>query len=414
MLWDSLRRLPRPLKTLVLKAVLSSTRVTLMAANRLIVRGDADRAERLIAAARERHPDDATLARRLADALEAQGKSSQAVHEVFELLGKTPGDEGALGHLKRLSDTHGTAEAEIPRTIAAHNPLLFDIAKTSPTAALTAVELLGSAGEEREARRLLTRAAADFPASEPVRSRLRRARRSVTPGILLCAPPHAGGAEAMKALCNGLGKTAHLDTEGGAFPHTFLPQGALQAVRQQRSAYLVHCDASPFNRIELSHRLDRMIVHLRDPREVLVAWAEQLSHEVRDGDSVQAIHLGLPRSWPAMSFEAQMDWHIETTLPRLVAWIEGWQKCYVDPAFRTQILFTDYRDLKERAETFCAEILKFYRIDPDLFDDTARLPEGTVAPCPGSDDWPAQLTADQRDRVSKIVPKGLSERFGWE
>ena len=243
---------------------------------------------------------------------------------------------------------------------------------------------------------------------------LRPLRRARTPGIFLCTLPKSGSVYVQDALARGLGKPILGLGAGGFFPSQAIPMGCIQRLHEERGVYMIHAEPSRHNRIELTARLDRMLIQVRDPRQVLLSWAHFIPEVVRRLDPPQGLHYGTPPDLFERPFEAQLDWHIEHYFGKFVAWIERWLECSRDPDFKTQILFTTTEELSRDPKGFFARVLSFYGINPEIFD---------MPPPPAcgqhnvrraqSDEWRTELTAAQLARCAEMLPESLCTRFGW-
>jgi hypothetical protein len=172
-----------------------------------------------------------------------------------------------------------------------------------------------------------------------------------------------------------------------------------------------HLDASPVNLWLLRHRPVRLVLHLRDPRQTIVAW---LHHLVRAGvREVPPLTAASPPSeWFDQDEAAQLDWLIENHLPIFVGWIEKWVRAA--DAGGIALLFTTFEMMVQDPEAFFEKLAAYCGLEkpsiniPDPQGDPLfQFRAGRV------DEWRERLTAVQQQRVGEAVPADLLRRFGW-
>jgi hypothetical protein len=136
-----------------------------------------------------------------------------------------------------------------------------------------------------------------------------------------------------------------------------------------RSAVRAHWAPSRMNLLEIGVRfkVNRMQVHVRDPRQVMISWFHFLPHVARDLDPVQVLHHGMPDDYFERSTERQLDWLIDNWLRWTIDWIEGWVQAEREPWFKTKLLFTTFEDMIADPKAFFDRILDFYDVERDLF-----------------------------------------------
>lgn len=247
-----------------------------------------------------------------------------------------------------------------------------------------------------------------------IQARQREILRRATPGVLLCALPKSAGVFIYNALAHGLDKPLMHAGAGGYFPNMALPQNVPSLINDSGTIYHTHAAPSPGNLIEVSERLDRMILHLRDPRGALLSWAHFIGRVVRDVDPIQRLHYGMPAGIEGWKFGKQIDWYIGHVLPSFVSWSSGWLEAIEENEMGERALVTTYEELVKDQDGFFDRLLSFYAIDEDLFEYPARPEKGTLNFRKGDpQEWNKVFTAAQRKRASKAVPNELKERFGW-
>ncbi|MGE3521021.1 MAG: tetratricopeptide repeat protein, partial [Vicinamibacterales bacterium] len=231
------------------------------------------------------------------------------------------------------------------------------------------------------------------------------------PGIFIASLPKSGTVFLQSALCKGLGKRPVAVPSGGLFPNVTIAQSAIERLHETGGIYVIHCAPSAYNRREIHHRLDRLVVHVRDPRQALLSWAHFLPQVIRNIDPVYRHHYELPADYDALPFPAQLDWQIEHHLPHIVAFIAGWTAFADDVACRTRVLFTTQEEMARDQDAFFRRLLSFHDIPESAFE----FPE---APRVGSDnfrsgevdEWREAFNPDQRERMVRAIPAQMRQR----
>lgn len=235
------------------------------------------------------------------------------------------------------------------------------------------------------------------------------------PGIFVASLPKSGTVFLSDSLCRGLGKKPLGFPSGGLFPWATIPHEGVNTLIRNKSVYVIHCSPSRYNRIELSSRLDKMVVHVRDPRQALISFSHFLPALLERLDPEYGLHLGVPEDYLSRSYSSQLDWLCDHYFMYQVKWIEGWLDAMKDSEFKTNILFTCHEDLQRDQKTFFERILCFYSIPIEWF----HLPP---TPCKGhqnfrkgyTDEWKQALTETQALKISNMIPCQLYEYFKWE
>jgi hypothetical protein len=241
-------------------------------------------------------------------------------------------------------------------------------------------------------------------------------RRWNTPAILLVALPRSASVFLTHALRDGLQKNT-VGVMAGANPDYVIVQHAFRTFVHEHAVAHTHLPATRGNLIEISarHQLDRLVVHVRDPRQALMSWVHFIRSVVTDLDPVQALHYGLPEDYLSLDPGQQIDWQIENWLPRIVSWIAGWMEAKSEPLFKTEILFTTFEQLKEDQKRFFDRLLDFYGIERELFAYPALPKVGESNFRQGDvDEWRREMTPEQQSRLNALIPDQMLSFFGWE
>lgn len=152
--------------------------------------------------------------------------------------------------------------------------------------------------------------------------------------------------------------------------------------------------------------IDRMIVHVRDPRQTLVSLVHhadrypddllQFREKAAGGDTVSA-----------------RASRVLDTYQEQIQWIEDW----VDLEHEIDILFSTHEQFVTDKQLFVERYLDFYSGDRKHFSY-----ESAVARHPGTDyhfrsgqtdEWREVLDPTLADRISAMLPTRLKIKFGW-
>ena len=242
----------------------------------------------------------------------------------------------------------------------------------------------------------------------------RRTTAGDLPTILLSTLPKSASESIWNKLAEGLG-VAQCHFSLGLFPDCTLVPSRVRAAAEGGLVVKEHLAPTPFNLRTLSaHGLDRVLIHLRDPRQATLSWV----HFARD-DINKRLMAPLWRKIvpPGQVLDAdlavQIDWCIEHYLPHLVQFVADWLALEAagDPAPKIQ--FMTFESFLQDSADYYSRTLAFCGIDPARFSQEAEaeivhLRKGRV------DEWREVYSAAQRQRAWELIPEPLSRRFGWD
>jgi hypothetical protein len=161
--------------------------------------------------------------------------------------------------------------------------------------------------------------------------------------------------------------------------------------------------------------LGRVLLHVRDPRQVTVSWA----HMMRRLDNRKFLYAArmydpfIPDALPGWSLEQQVGWAIENYLPGQVRWLQDWLQV-VDARSPLRICLTTFEQFSTDQTAFYRRLLDFFEAPlahPDRLD--RRTPEAMRNFRSGStSEWQDVFTSAQK-RALRPLMAPLVERFGW-
>jgi hypothetical protein len=234
------------------------------------------------------------------------------------------------------------------------------------------------------------------------------------PPILINTMPKSASIYLTKTVAASLGVEYSLvSLVHGFFPTYFMMPAALESFSRGDVVRQEHFDPSPINLAICARYIDRIILHVRDPRQATLSWTHHLNRDYLNAPPYMhgTIHQP-PTDFGSWSFQSQLDWHIDRHLPSLVAWLRQWVA--VEATSPLKILWTRYEELVNDERGFLDRILAFYGIRGDGID--LRSPNKTIEchyRCGRSDEWKEVLTAEQKARSQAIIGRDILDHFGW-
>lgn len=173
------------------------------------------------------------------------------------------------------------------------------------------------------------------------------------------------------------------------------------------SSYTTHLQPTPAN-VDLlaSGRIKTVIVHVRDPRQMLLSTVEHIRRYPREmTPSLRETFRHDPR--------ATVDAAIDELFSLRVGWIEGW----VRARDRLDVHFTTFEEFVREPRAFVDRLVGLYGGDTRWFDRAAGLQQPASADFHRrrgeTDEWRRLLDAEQTRRVNAQIPDHLWRLFGW-
>lgn len=238
------------------------------------------------------------------------------------------------------------------------------------------------------------------------------------PGILFNTMPKSGSIYIWKSLQEALDApfcrvSLHL------FPTDFLVPSWLETLATGGAVCQEHLDASAENLATLAeHAFDRLIVHVRDPRQATLSWVHHVDSLVGDAEKQRArVHPPLPADFDNRSFAERLDWHLDKHFPALIEWTKGWLRARKACGGDTNILFTTYEEFCRDPTAFYAKIADFYGLDRNILTvDVINLEKTEALHFRRglADEWRSVFTEEQQRTVWQQMPGELCDRFGWQ
>jgi Sulfotransferase domain len=231
------------------------------------------------------------------------------------------------------------------------------------------------------------------------------------PSICLAALPKSAGLYIYSTLLKGLYFDSY-ELTNGVFPDDQIMWTRWTQFAEGNKAAHNHLEGSPTNLWYIKTFGMRLVVHVRDPRAVLLSWIHHLSPARREAEVLPHPVIAPPDEYYDKPLRWKIDWMIDNHLEVFVRWIERWLDAEL--AHPDTMLVMRYEDFLHDRVGFLNQILDFYGIPRSRFHDP-RLPlvrelnfrTGQV------NEWRDVFDKHQRQRASSAIPPRLFERFGW-
>jgi hypothetical protein len=158
--------------------------------------------------------------------------------------------------------------------------------------------------------------------------------------------------------------------------------------------------------------LQKILVHVRDPRQTVISWA----HYLADPDYVgRQAHNNFAKVLSHLTLEDRVDWAIDTFLPLQIQYLNSWMSGVQNQSIKPSVHFLKQEDLVNDPTAYFNSILDFYSIDRKLFTHPESPTVGKLHFRGGkTDEWRQALLSDQITSVQRLVSDELLEFYGWE
>jgi hypothetical protein len=230
--------------------------------------------------------------------------------------------------------------------------------------------------------------------------------------ILFNALPKSASSYCFEILRRRMG-LAEASISLGYFPIDMVALNRLKIFAEGGQIAHHHVDASDANLTLLRQYPPKIIVHLRDPRQVLLSWIHHLMASGARETPLQTDE-PVPACWFDFALSEKIDWMIDHHFCMFVRWIEDWARA-IDPG-AIMARFTTFEEMQARGQEFFAEIARYCGLDE------SRLTEPLPTPASDSlflfrsgqiDEWRRVFSPAQIARVDGLLPQSLGERFKW-
>lgn len=260
-------------------------------------------------------------------------------------------------------------------------------------------------------RRLLRRSARGL-----FRAGLRSRHKPELPSILVVSIPKSGTVFTNLMLSRGLALEP-VSISFGYFPHYLVEIPKLPSFVAGGSVASAHFEPSPVNLQSLTYFIKKWVVHVRDPRSVVLSWVHHMNRIYGERSGGKHEHLFVypapPEAYYEWPFSRQIDWNIEHFLPSVVAWTRSWLATH--DSRRYDILLTSFSELARDELGYIHKILDFYAIPRSLFyrPHIDKTVHGSHFRAGLEDEWHAAFSPDQIAKATAMIGQDLLKRFDW-
>lgn len=158
---------------------------------------------------------------------------------------------------------------------------------------------------------------------------------------------------------------------------------------------------------------NKFILHLRDPRQVLLSHI----HFITNSNDSKILSSEIKSAFLNLSLHEKINWGIDNLLPSMIEWYNNWLAIKELEDLKQngmQILITTYEEILTDDLALYNKILDFYGIQsPKEYlsppkDAKLKFRKGDP------NEYKSIYTAEQQQRIDAIVPKNLLQRFNWD
>lgn len=233
--------------------------------------------------------------------------------------------------------------------------------------------------------------------------------------VLITTMPKAGTYYLARLFSEGLGLRP-LIVSNQYFPEDTIYQPRLREFSRGGYVSQDHFPASPINIAHLGHVTEKIVVHVRDPRQATLSYIHFLNDDMFQSnleETNKLIFPTLPQDFFERDLSGRLDWGVDHWMPELIAWVEQWVA--VGQQSTVKVKFTRYEDLVEDPATFTNGILDFLGIPKTRFTAPELELNAEVHFRKGeTDEWRGVFNEQQAARANGFIPSTLSERFSWQ
>lgn len=149
-------------------------------------------------------------------------------------------------------------------------------------------------------------------------------------------------------------------TAGGQFPNSVLSRGVLQRLRSGYHVTQEHLFPTKYNRLVLEEQVDRMVLHVRDPRQALLSWMHHLDKQFSENKRVPLQILGVREDYPNLLPREKLDYVIKNHLDYFAGWLAAWRDVLDKGGLAIPVQLTRFEDMKADPLAFFQRIVNFY------------------------------------------------------
>jgi len=233
------------------------------------------------------------------------------------------------------------------------------------------------------------------------------------PPILLIAMQKSASEYIRDTLLRALDIPLIYATVGTVPRDRFVPS-ALRQLALGGALCRTHADAGDVSAI-IGAGIDRIVVHVRDPRQVTISWTHMMRRlaPVEFNYSAPMYDPPVPERFPEWPFEQQLAWSFSQYFPEQVNWLDGWVSA-IEAGCSLNILLTSYDEFHRDQQRYFQRLLDHLEISdrrsselrPQTPADTRNFRAGDPA------EWKQILSPEMRRGLWPHMAR-FERRFGW-
>lgn len=264
------------------------------------------------------------------------------------------------------------------------------------------------------------------------------------PSIHLCAQPKSAGFYLYHKIAATLNLQKTQVCEP-VFPESLYSTSFFDNFKNGNMIAHSHLKQIHINLAAILHFTKKSILHIRDPRQSCVSWIYFMNHlntseHLGKYNLQNRVYMG--DVWMRSSFNDKFEITVNFFYKEIVDWLKTWfsvleidfKKSFKqvhmllgtslgikNPKFFwcnpliTEVLITKYEDMIMEESVFIDTILDFYQIPKFLSNKIELKKDHSIHFRTGrTDSWKTELTPEQQERVTALLPKEWIRYFGWE
>lgn len=178
-----------------------------------------------------------------------------------------------------------------------------------------------------------------------------------------------------------------------------------------------HFPATPSNIEIIEQYFDKIIIHVRDPRQAILSW----SNFIQDDFKTTGPYLyPIPDQFSNFSEEDKNQLFYKDHFNQFCEWLEGWKKASTQ--LGEKLLLLRYEDFVESPKTYFATLLEFAGIESDLEEvlntnqsmrTHARENRSFHFRSGKTDSWKSSINTTSVNLLNQYSTSDLLSYFGW-
>jgi tetratricopeptide (TPR) repeat protein len=252
------------------------------------------------------------------------------------------------------------------------------------------------------------------PQSADLRRRQDRARRRGVPGIMFVAMMKSASEFIRENLIRAL-DVPEISVSVGTVPWDEVAPSAVRQLAAGGAIARSHLSANNLAALA-ANGVDRLILQVRDPRQVIVSWVHHM-RRISDLEfrwAALRYDPPLPAEFRQWGLRRQMDWAVHNYMPGQLRWLEDWASA-LDQGPPIPVLVSTFEDFAQDQRAFFRKLSDFLGVAEIRVPGSDRQSAAAMRNFRSGNigEWRDVLTARQiKTFAARIEP--LAQYFGWE